>query len=256
MTKLTLDFSHDLKDADHIAKMVGTLIDVDHIVNIGNDGCPLDNIKDVYDIIFRQFGDYGIDAYKCADFRGDLFTCEGEPLELGFCSFDFKGNHLVSRMNIGVHRQKNTDNPVLSVLLVPYEKRPGYDFRKMADSIECDTLMTVRPAKDKVLTWVSMYYNIPSSGFAVTDVVAIDDYTTLYLFERTDGTCKSALLYYGPWHEPIILMDREGKRGKASNNTEKSEENLFGLLGLPDHTCDRPESADDDLAAWDWDDIF
>lgn len=253
MTKITLDFSHDLKAASHITKMVGTLIDVDHIVNTGNGVFAFDDIEEVYDAIFRQLGDYGIDAYKYADFRGDIVTCEGEPLEQGTSSFEFKGNHLVSRMKLSVEWKKGTGNPVLSVLLIPFEKRPGYDFRKMADSIKCDALMTVRPAKDKVLTWVSMYYNIPSPDFAVTDIVTIDDYTTLYLFERTDGTGKSALLYYAPWQEPIILMDREGKRGTTP---EGDGDGLFGLLGLADHTCDRPESADDDLAAWDWDSIF
>ena len=256
MTKLTLDFSHDCDAASHITKMVGALIDVDYIVNTGKGDFPFGNIEDVYDAIFRQLGDYGIDAYKYADFRGDLVTCEGEPFEQGTSSFEFNGNNLVSKMKLSVEWQRKTGNPVLSVLLIPFKKRPGYDFRKMADSIKCDSLMTVRPAKDNVLVWVSMYYNIPSPNFAVTDVVAIDDYTTLYLFERTDGTGKSALLYHAPWQYPVILMDRDGKRGKERNNTEKSEENLFNLIGLPDHTCDRPESADDDLAAWDWDSIF
>lgn len=253
MTKITLDFSHDSKAAGHITKMVGSLIDVDYIVNTGNGVFAFDYIEDVYDAIFRQLGDYGFDAVRYADCRDDLVTCEGEPLEQGTSSFEFKGNNLISRMKLSVEWQKRTGNPVLSVLLIPCEKRPGYDFRKMAESIKSDALMTVRPAKDKVLTWVSMYYNIPSPDFAVTEVVAIDDYTTLYLFERTDGTSKSALLYYAPWQEPVILMDREGKRGKTP---EMEGDNLFGLLGLPDHTCDRPESADDDLAAWDWDSIF
>lgn len=254
MAKFTLDFSHDFVAASHIAKMVGSIIDVDNIVNTGKGEYPFDNIEEVYDRILRVLGGYGIDAYrKYADFRADLVTRGGEPLEQGTSSFEFKGNNLVSRMELSVEWQKGTGNPVLSVLLVPYEKRPGYNIRNMADAIKCDASMTVSPTKDKVLTWVSMYYNIPSPDFAVTDIVTIDDYTTLYLFERTDGTGKSALLYYAPWQEPIILMDREGKRGTTP---EGDGDGLFGLLGLADHTCDRPESADDDLAAWDWDSIF
>lgn len=85
----------------------------------------------------------------------------------------------------------------------------------------------------KMHTMLSIWCaTLPMDAVRITDEIKVDDESILFLYEikNKDIVLKSAALYCAPLDSYLTLS--------------------------PPLNQGRPESADDDLAAWDWDTIF
>lgn len=85
----------------------------------------------------------------------------------------------------------------------------------------------------KMHTMLSIWCaTLPKDAVRITDEIKIDEESVLFLYEIANNgdVLKSAALYCAPLDSYLTLS--------------------------PPLNQGRPESADDDLAAWDWDSIF